>query len=255
MHRRSLPVVACPLVEQVVAEGGRCRQCEKTVHDLSAMTSRQARRFLRRNRDRSICVAYRVAPDGRIRFRPSETGRTLRMVSLPLLLGGLGGCASLGRELEIPDDITCLPHRGHRVDCDEAAYAGYDWRPDALDEVARASEDAIQHDPRSQATDEPGDPAIELEAPDDPTTFDDDEADDADETGHEDATYFDDDVVLGGVLPLDERRSGRPTRRERRQERRAARKRSHPLGCRIPAPKPDLAEQGTWSWSWSWSWS
>jgi hypothetical protein len=33
------------------------------------------------------------------------------------------------------------------------------------------------------------------------------------------------------------------------------RKRSHPLGCRIPAPKPDLAEQGTWSWSWSWSWS
>jgi transposase len=32
-------------------------------------------------------------------------------------------------------------------------------------------------------------------------------------------------------------------------------KRSHPLGCRIPAPKPDLAEQGTWSWSWSWSWS
>jgi hypothetical protein len=34
-----------------------------------------------------------------------------------------------------------------------------------------------------------------------------------------------------------------------------ARKRSHPLGCRIPAPKPDLAEQGTWSWSWSWSWS
>jgi hypothetical protein len=33
------------------------------------------------------------------------------------------------------------------------------------------------------------------------------------------------------------------------------RKRSHPLGCRIPAPKPDLVEQGTWSWSWSWSWS
>jgi hypothetical protein len=35
----------------------------------------------------------------------------------------------------------------------------------------------------------------------------------------------------------------------------SVRKRSHPLGCRIPAPKPDLAEQGTWSWSWSWSWS
>jgi hypothetical protein len=32
-------------------------------------------------------------------------------------------------------------------------------------------------------------------------------------------------------------------------------KHSHPLGCRILAPKPDLAEQGTWSWSWSWSWS
>jgi hypothetical protein len=225
MHRRTLPVVACPLVEQVVADGGHCRQCDKRVHDLSAMTQRQARRFLRRNRERSICVAYRAAPDGRVRFRPSDAARRLHGWSLPMLLGALGGCASLGRDLEVPDDVTCLQHRGQRVDCDEA-YAGYDWQPEVVpaheaersDEILPPGEGFTLDDPPSHSMDAAGDPTREGDQVEERAGTDSNDA------GHEELGW-DDDIMMGGVLePREEARSRRETRKWQRKARRTQRR-------------------------------
>jgi hypothetical protein len=223
MHRRSLPVLACPLVEQVVAEGGHCRQCNERVHDLSAMTQRQARQFLRRNQHRSICIAYRVAPDGRVRFAPSDSARRLQAWSLPVLLGAVGGCASLGRDLEVPDDVTCLQPRGQRIDCDEA-YAGYAWQPDAdptqAEDMLPPGEDFTGDDPGSHSLDDTRDPTREgddVEAR---------EVADAD-AGHQEPGWGDD-IMMGGVQPPLEESLGRRWLRKRqrkalRAERRAAR--------------------------------
>lgn len=60
-------------------EGSRtrrlCRQCDKHVHDLSAVTERQARRLL--SKGPGLCVRYASGPDGQLRFERAG-GRTTR---------------------------------------------------------------------------------------------------------------------------------------------------------------------------------
>jgi hypothetical protein len=233
MRRRNLPVLSCPLVEQVVADGGHCRRCDEQVHDLSAMTERQARRFLRRHEGGSICVAYRVTPNGRIRFRPSETSRTVQALSLPLVLlsvGGLGGCASLGRDLEVPDDITCLHHRGHRVDCDAPAFAGYDWTPDAVEPTERtelARRDAVDG-PADDGLDSPAELDFDSAWADPMTQEDqDDQAQDESTAVHDSVRHYPGDIVMGGAYtPRMGRQNARAERMRRRAERRARRRAS-----------------------------
>mgnify|MGYP007032564447 FL=1 len=128
-------MVSCPVRAEVLARGvgGHCEHCDQHVYDLSAMTERQARSFLHRHRDRSVCVAYRTAPGGTVEFRGHDLLPLRGGLPLLLLLATIGGgCASLGATFEPPDD-ACSQGRGHRADCDDIVFPGYAWIPDAVE--------------------------------------------------------------------------------------------------------------------------
>ena len=56
-------------------ERGRfCFDCRKTVHDLSAMTEREAEIFLERTECEDVCISYQHEADGTLVFRaPAAT--------------------------------------------------------------------------------------------------------------------------------------------------------------------------------------
>lgn len=59
------------------AEGGRrCAACERVVHDLSAMSAREAARFVAGRRGERTCYRYLARPDGALVFAP-EPARPL----------------------------------------------------------------------------------------------------------------------------------------------------------------------------------
>lgn len=57
------------------ARGRFCHSCAKDVHDLAAMTEREARELLAATAGQRICVRYLADRDGRIRFRPEAAAR------------------------------------------------------------------------------------------------------------------------------------------------------------------------------------
>lgn len=52
------------------AAGRHCERCTHAVHDLSALTERQARRLLAARKGQQTCVRARVSADGQALFRP-----------------------------------------------------------------------------------------------------------------------------------------------------------------------------------------
>ncbi|MEZ4323097.1 MAG: hypothetical protein R3F61_36865 [Myxococcota bacterium] len=75
-----------------------CAQCSKDVHDLSALTEREARRIARPG----VCVQYRRDARGNVVFRPS---RRARMVALATTL--IGGAAFADEP--IPEVASAAP--------------------------------------------------------------------------------------------------------------------------------------------------
>lgn len=90
----------CPLsLDALEGDGPRryCDQCQRQVHDLSALTRRQALRLRRRfqRRGERLCGIIRRHPDGRLHFQPDLRQRlTRRLRALPALavLLAPGGC-------------------------------------------------------------------------------------------------------------------------------------------------------------------
>lgn len=58
-----------------VAGGRACAACDHVVHDLSAMTEREAARFVGERRGQRVCLRYEARPDGTILYRPAEPSR------------------------------------------------------------------------------------------------------------------------------------------------------------------------------------
>lgn len=77
-----------------------CADCQTQVHDLSAMTPREAERFLLRNADREdLCLSYVRNEDGAIRFQPPPprlvpVRRLLRMAPAAGLSLAMAACTS-----------------------------------------------------------------------------------------------------------------------------------------------------------------
>lgn len=120
MHRRTLPIAdPCHAFRP---EPGKsfCGKCEKHVHDLSAMTKREAERFLAAHAGQKICVAYRTAKDGSILVRPEP-----RMIGVVMMALGLAACTGYAPEIQHPDD-GCRDDQGYQVDCTMSG------RPDVL---------------------------------------------------------------------------------------------------------------------------
>jgi hypothetical protein len=108
MHRLHLPIAnPCHADWSAMdrAEGERrfCSQCDKHVHDLSAMTEPQARVLLSAPRTERLCVRYRTGSEGDIRFRVRSapaplprrvmaTVRTAMAAGLLATLAGSSGC-------------------------------------------------------------------------------------------------------------------------------------------------------------------
>ena len=95
-----LPLVFdCPRFEPVSAEDATtCARCREVVHDLSAFTESEVRRFLTRHAGRPVCVSVRVDRSGSLVLRdapwPSLAGLGL------IVLLAAAGCAGMHDGLE-----------------------------------------------------------------------------------------------------------------------------------------------------------
>jgi hypothetical protein len=118
MHRRQLPVVqACDEDWEAMSGDERrrtCAECDQEVVDLSAMTEREARRVLAK--PGPLCVRYRFASDGRIRFRPSpDRWPTVRRFAMAAGVASVLGFSTLAHaDTSVPrptPDVTIVPGR------------------------------------------------------------------------------------------------------------------------------------------------
>src|SRR5450432_248011 len=84
-----------------------CESCQKTVHDLSRLTRREAAKLLRSSRG-GLCAKISFDPQGRIVFRPDpETGTIGRLVRLSLLGVSALGSQSISFAQAPTDAKTC----------------------------------------------------------------------------------------------------------------------------------------------------
>lgn len=129
-----------------------CSHCRSRVHDVSAMTPRELRRFLRANLGRSVCVSYRAAPDGTIVMRPEP-----RPLGVVLVTLGLAACTGYAPEIEHPDEL-CRDASGYEIDCRAARDRDVRLVPDddASRPIDHSSRDAV-HDAPNDREDEPTD--------------------------------------------------------------------------------------------------
>lgn len=85
--------------------GRYCFECKTKVHDLSAMTKAEARRFLERTAREEVCVSYEHAADGSLVFRaPAPVvpiSRLRRPRTMAAAVVGAGMAAALA---------ACAPH-------------------------------------------------------------------------------------------------------------------------------------------------
>lgn len=92
------------------AKGARrfCEQCDKHVHDLSSMTRPEAAALVASRGSDRLCVRYRVAADGTIRFQ-SRAPNLVPAASLARgragRVAGLGSAAALSLAM-----AACTPH-------------------------------------------------------------------------------------------------------------------------------------------------
>lgn len=72
--------------------GRQCARCEKQVHDLSVLTSKQIERLLDRS-DGQLCVRLTRRADGSLLTRPQPAPRSLAWITASLLAAGVDACA------------------------------------------------------------------------------------------------------------------------------------------------------------------
>ena len=68
----------CPVALDRELSDGRyrswkCGHCETSVHVLSSMTEKNARKFLAEHEGEKLCITYMVGSDGEVRFQPEPT--------------------------------------------------------------------------------------------------------------------------------------------------------------------------------------
>jgi hypothetical protein len=82
-----------------VSGGRRCDACEHVVHDLSAMTERDASRFVAERQGQRTCYRYLARPDGTILYA-AEPARPGLAAAVAL---SLAACTPHGAPLELAD--------------------------------------------------------------------------------------------------------------------------------------------------------
>lgn len=104
-HRDDLRIPApCDEDFDAMTPSGRgraCASCCEVVHDMSAMTEREAARFLAARRGQRTCVHFELRPDGSILYR-REPARPLA----PMMLVALAACTPHGPPRELTVDAA-----------------------------------------------------------------------------------------------------------------------------------------------------
>ena len=77
----------CPLASPTLLEDGHCAHCDRTVHDLSALTRREATRLrhAHQRRGERLCGIVRQDREGRVQFQPGLLDRLTRHLRAGLL--------------------------------------------------------------------------------------------------------------------------------------------------------------------------
>lgn len=86
-----------------VAGGRACAACEHVVHDLSAMTEREAARFVTERQGQRVCLRYLARPDGTIVYR-DEPPRAVAVA----VAAALAACAPWEPPREIRDEVEVV---------------------------------------------------------------------------------------------------------------------------------------------------
>ncbi len=131
MDRRRLPLsFECPksLASMPIhgSEAERwCSQCERVVHDLSALRDAEARALLRERASEGVCVAYRVDARGQVVFRERAGASARALASFALASFALVGCTGISElEANAPDE----PAAEHWADWSvEPSEASCEW--------------------------------------------------------------------------------------------------------------------------------
>jgi len=114
MDSSKLPITGpCPIDLDAIgydrgSKVGHCGHCDKSVHNLSTMTEKDARAFLRERAGEKICVTYARDPDGVVQFR---TARKPDVVPLARLRRSATAAAGVGLAAAL---AACTPHDGGR---------------------------------------------------------------------------------------------------------------------------------------------
>ena len=154
MRRGQLPILN-PCQEDYGAMRGPaqrrfCDKCDKHVHNLSEMTEREATALLGAQDGARICVRYRVASDGRVRFRPEAR----RAGFVALISFAMAACTGYAEPdtLESPDAaMVCRDASGYAVDCE---LAHVETIPDAEPEVTPVPQPEAQPEPEPEPVEE-----------------------------------------------------------------------------------------------------
>jgi len=234
VHRRSLPIASPCQVFRPSPGHSFCGQCQTHVHDLSALTRREAEALLAANIGHKLCIAYRTATDGTLihRAEPRPLALALAVAALGSALV-LAACAGHAPEIDHPGE-RCRDPQGYEMDCDTPRHAGAPVIPDAdarvIDVAPSDSPDVPDGDEDDEGTAEIV--VVDTPAPEgQPITFDDFE-----ETPLPDLDFVgtmvveetirmpevDDDRTVGESLPDagSSRKAKREARRDARRERR-----------------------------------
>jgi hypothetical protein len=122
VHRRHLPIAehceAFVPAPGSADEGGFCERCQQPVHDASAMTEPELRRFLAAREGTRVCLSYHTDARGWIRLRPTPTPRATPPLAVGALALLLAACAGHAVELEAPGPV-CRDADGYAIACPE----------------------------------------------------------------------------------------------------------------------------------------
>jgi len=99
------------------------------VHDLSALTRREAESLLAANTGKKMCIAYRTATDGTLIHRTEPRPLAAAVAALGSALV-LAACAGHAPEIDHPGE-HCRDPQGYELDCDTPRHAGAPVIPDA----------------------------------------------------------------------------------------------------------------------------
>mgnify|MGYP006870797230 CR=1 FL=1 len=86
-----------------VAGGRACAACEHVVHDLSAMSEREAARFVTERRGQRVCMRYLARADGTIVYRPEPP-----RAGPAVMAAALAACAPWEPPPEIRDEVEVV---------------------------------------------------------------------------------------------------------------------------------------------------